>query len=258
MLRRLFKHEMNATARLLLPLYFVLLALTIMERIVIGLDFFEGVLIIIPGFISFAYIVANIAIVVLSSVIVIYRFYKNLITDEGYLMFTLPVKSHQLINSKLIVSTIWTLASFCVIVASILIAFGNQKFIWDAINTIKEEFAFAFGSNVTPFVVEMIGILIVGSLSSILLIYASIALGQLFKGHKILGSIVSYIALYTVMEIIIVAITVPICILSDQSLSDVSVITSMIYPLTIVLSIIFSIIFYCITINTFKNKLNLD
>ena len=35
------------------------------------------------------------------------RFYKNLYTDEGYLMHTLPVKPWMLIVSKLTIGTIW-------------------------------------------------------------------------------------------------------------------------------------------------------
>ena len=46
----------------------------------------------------------------LSMILTIYfaiRFYKNLYTDEGYLMHTLPVKPWMLIVSKLTIGTIW-------------------------------------------------------------------------------------------------------------------------------------------------------
>ena len=42
------------------------------------------------------------------------RFRNNLMTDEGYLMFTLPVSVHQLLWSKLLVSMLWFIAVFCV------------------------------------------------------------------------------------------------------------------------------------------------
>ena len=35
------------------------------------------------------------------------RFYRNLYTDQGYLMHTLPVTPRQLLVSKLLVSTVW-------------------------------------------------------------------------------------------------------------------------------------------------------
>lgn len=40
--------------------------------------------------------------VILSAVFVLTRFYKGLLGDEGYLMHTLPVRSWQLVLSKLI------------------------------------------------------------------------------------------------------------------------------------------------------------
>ena len=40
-------------------------------------------------------------LVILSAVFVLTRFYKGLLGDEGYLMHTLPVKSWQLVLSKL-------------------------------------------------------------------------------------------------------------------------------------------------------------
>ncbi len=58
MLGKLFKHEFKATARLLLPLYLVLAVMTLMDRIVINLDIFTGVLSIIPGIISFIYVIS--------------------------------------------------------------------------------------------------------------------------------------------------------------------------------------------------------
>jgi hypothetical protein len=85
MLGKLFKHEMKACARLLLPLYLVLVVLAVMDRIVLGIHLFKGVIAIVPGAFTTIFVFANIAIAVISSVIVIYRFYKNMVTDEGYL-----------------------------------------------------------------------------------------------------------------------------------------------------------------------------
>lgn len=42
------------------------------------------------------------AFIIFSELLVYVRFYKHLFTDEGYLTFTLPVKRHQILSSKLI------------------------------------------------------------------------------------------------------------------------------------------------------------
>ena len=50
------------------------------------------------------YIFGIIAIGIITIVVLVMRFYKNLFTSEGYLMHTLPVKASQHLNSKLIVA----------------------------------------------------------------------------------------------------------------------------------------------------------
>lgn len=42
------------------------------------------------------------AFIIFSELLVCVRFYKHLFTDEGYLTFTLPVKRHQILSSKII------------------------------------------------------------------------------------------------------------------------------------------------------------
>lgn len=42
------------------------------------------------------------AFIIFAELLVYVRFYKHLFTDEGYLTFTLPVKRHQILSSKLI------------------------------------------------------------------------------------------------------------------------------------------------------------
>ena len=51
-------------------------------------------------------------------VFIINRFYKGLLGDEGYLMFTLPVSVSEHIGSKLLTSMIFQIGSFAVAVLS--------------------------------------------------------------------------------------------------------------------------------------------
>ena len=57
------------------------------------------------------------AICVVTFIMTIQRFYKNMLGREGYLMFTLPVSVSKLIWSKLIVVMVWIILS--VIVGSV-------------------------------------------------------------------------------------------------------------------------------------------
>ena len=260
MLSKLLKHEFRATARLLLPLYLVLFVLTIVERVAISLNL-KGALEIIPGFSSLAYILSIIAIAVVSCVIIILRFYKNLMTDEGYLMFTLPVKPKQLINSKLLVSIVWSLAGAILIIISLLGAFiTEERFdrLIGVLGMLFTELKLEFGTfNMNLLIIEFIALVILGIINNILIIYASIAIGQLFNGHKILGSFAAYIGISTVSQIIVTASLVILGIFFKKSFEEINSLPQIIFPLTIVYTLITNILFYLGTDFLFKKKLNL-
>lgn len=261
MLSKLLKHEFKATARLLLPLYLVLIVLTIVDRIALGIDF-RGSLGVIPGFATFAYILSIVAIAVVSLVIIIMRFYKNLMTDEGYLMFTLPVKPSQLINSKLLVSMFWNLVSIVLIIASLFGVFINQErygMLKDGFDMVLTELNKEFGSyNMALLTIELIALIIIALINNILIIYASVAIGQLFHGHKVLGSFVSYIGISTVLQIIITAILISLGAIFHKTFEEINSLPQIVFPITIGFTIITNIMFYWITNYIFNRKLNLE
>ena len=262
MLGKLIKHEFKATGRILGPLFLILLVLSVVNKLVLSVDLFKGALKVIPNFVTFTYLVSIIAVVVVTFVIVIIRFYKNLMTDEGYLMFTLPVKSRQLINSKLIISCIWTLLSLVAVIASLLIVFDNTEFsyfIKELFYLTKNEIDAAFGvSNTKILLIELIVLLLISIINRILTIYASIAIGQLFTGHRIIGAFGAYIAISTVIQIILIAILLLLGLISGISFDEMETIPQLIIPLTIIFNIISNFAFYFITDYIFQKKLNLE
>lgn len=262
MLSKLLKHEFKATSRLLMPIYMVLVVLTIMDRLVLSLDKFDGALTIIPVFITFAYIISLVAIVVVSFVIIILRFYKNLMTDEGYLMFTLPAKPSQLINSKLLVSIVWTVASVIAVILSLLGVFATpdrMNMLADGLRMAKIELVSEFGTtNMALLTIEMILLIVLGTINSILTIYASVAVGQLFNGHKVLGSFAAYIGISTVLQIIVTLGMVLLGFIFDRSFEDINALPQIVFPLTLLYTVVTNVIFYWLTNLLFKRKLNLD
>jgi hypothetical protein len=261
MLGKLFKHEMKAQARLLLPLLGVLAALTIVDCIVFNLGIFKGALAIIPGFIAFAYGAAIVATIVVSSVIIILRFYKNLMSDEGYLMFTLPVKSHDLINSKLIASILWNTICFSAVIASIgvvITATGHMTQVTDFFNLVINEFRLELGDSSTLFMIELIVMIFLSVLNSVLMIYVSIAIGQLFNGHKVLGSFGAYIVISIAVQIISTIATLVVSFFFSKNFSEISAVPQIVFPLTLLFLLVFNIAFYWVTDYIFRKKLNLD
>jgi len=79
-------------------LYIALFLISLVNRFVFHLDIKEGILMFFIGFLIVAQAILVLAILVSTVLLMIIRFYKNLLSDEGYLMFTLPVNTHQLIT----------------------------------------------------------------------------------------------------------------------------------------------------------------
>lgn len=261
MLAKLTKHELKATSRFLVPLYLILLAVSILNRIVLTLDIFDGALSIVRGFVTFAYVVLLIGVTVTTFVLMVMRFYKNLMQDEGYLMFTLPVKSNQLITSKLLISVFWTILSVLGLIVSLLIVFGTpdgmQNF-WQGFEEAMDEFRYIFKGNASLMIFEFIVLVFVGISQNILIIYVSIAVGQLFNGHKLLGSFAAYIGINTAMQTFITGILFIGSLLLKKSITELETIPQIIFPVSILFSLILSAAYYFVTDYIFKKKLNLE
>jgi hypothetical protein len=203
MLGKLFKYEIKATTRWFIPLYLAVLLFSFINRFLNPFEMAESsvsvsmqtTLSVLSLFIYFALIVG---IMVMTLIIMIQRFYKNLLGDEGYLMFTLPVKTWQLIVSKLLASLIWGLISFFVVMCSILILI-KANITWDQILQSIRPIVETLGiTNLALFPVYAL----VASVYQILTIYDAIALGHLFEKHKILASFAAYIVLYMISQIV--------------------------------------------------------
>ncbi|MGI6449238.1 MAG: hypothetical protein ACOX3R_02780 [Desulfitobacteriia bacterium] len=203
MLSKLIKYEFKATARFFLPLFLALLVFAVISRIIVplGPEEFD-----IPAVISMVlYISIMVGMFVMTFIMMIQRFYKNLLTEEGYLMFTLPVKPWQHIVSKLLVSMFWVAASGLAALTSILIITLREG----SFTSFLREFSIFYhqvleylGASVYLVSFEIILAILVTLASGILIIYASIAIGHLFNHHKILASLGAFIALNTLSQIL--------------------------------------------------------
>ena len=108
MLGKLLKHEFRATGRLMLPALGAVLALAVLANF--SIRFIQVTdntfLTILFGLVIAAFVIGMVAAAVMTLVLMILRFYRTLLRDEGYLMHTLPVNVHELVWSKLIVSLV--------------------------------------------------------------------------------------------------------------------------------------------------------
>ena len=64
---------------------------------------------------------------ILTTVVMIADFQKTLYGDQGYLSFTLPVKSVSLLTSKVITSTVWYVAAFACLIGTMAVTYTVLK-----------------------------------------------------------------------------------------------------------------------------------
>ena len=208
MLGKLTKYEFKATARVLLPAYLALLLITVLGKVLLSVPPVQNVLNGgIAGLFIIIYILLIIGVLFLTFFISVQRFYRNLLGDEGYLMHTLPVKASTHIWAKLITSGVWYLASGILVVTAILLLVMDAESYAKLPNFFAEFFEVLGRLNVHGwlFLIEFTVILLVEILSTILMFYVSMAIGQLFGKQKLLGSILTYIGLTFVLQIIALA-----------------------------------------------------
>ena len=121
MLTKLLKHEFRATARIMGPLYLVLLAVALGFNFSARLmDSGNFVLNMLAALVVMAYVVAITAVFIVAFILMLQRFYKNLLGDEGYLMFTLPASVSQHITAKLVVAVLLDVLSVAAAILAVL------------------------------------------------------------------------------------------------------------------------------------------
>lgn len=197
MLGTLMKYEFKAIGRILLPLYAAWLIAAIMLGLSIRSDGAGSspILITLSGIL---YGGATISAVLLTAIILIQRFYKNLLGNEGYLMFALPVSTGKHLTNKVISGAVWITVG---VLVAILTAFALAISI-EGFSSFFDEAKFFFGDikiliksepSSLLCIVELIIIALTAAAETAVKIYASIAVGHQWGNHRVLGAILAYI-----------------------------------------------------------------
>ena len=223
MLKKLIKHEWRATwkvptALIGLNLFCavaagVTFALPIWESEWIGLPI-SGMMVIMLFY--FAMIGSSLGISIYMAV----RYYKNMFTDEGYLTHTLPVTARQLLLTKVINMSVWSLLSMAAVLLGIFI------FIVMMIGFLAPDgmtLAMAAGEVIATLdepamrgwqlcAVIILLFLFISAFSGALMVIGSVNIGQLVRKHRILGAVGAYFGIYTVVQIIATIVMFPMMI----------------------------------------------
>lgn len=202
MLGRLFKYELKATSKVLVPIYIAFIAITIISRVSIDLQVDEGSLwSFINGMGLFVFIISAITMFVATAIVIIWRFYRNTSSDEGYLLFTLPVKVDYIIISEFLCALIWGFLMSVFAVLGIFLMIFNRNVNDNIIN-----FSY-FGNILSSLTADGIKAIfylfldiLISTFQEIMSIYCAISLASLFNKHRLIFSATFYIGLLIVVN----------------------------------------------------------
>ncbi len=208
MLRKLLKHEFRATGRVMLPMYLILLVTAVGSNLA-GRGMLDGrsdLLRTLGVLIVMAFGIAITGVCLLAFVLMIQRFYKNLLQDEGYLMFTLPASVHQHIWSKLIVSSVWFIATVLAIIAACLVVAYQGGFLREFLDFLRyfleglRKLKVSEAFNGTIYLVEFAVLMFLSLVAFSLQFYAALAAGHSQANHKLLWSVVWFFGIQFALQ----------------------------------------------------------
>ena len=176
----------------------------------------------------------------ISTLILIIRRFKGSVYDrQGYLTLTLPVSEHQIILAKLLGAFIWSLISSAVFFLSIYIIFATI----DPNMVDSYFFDYLFVHYIENFWLTLISFFM-STVASILCIYLSISIGQLFNEYRTALAVLAYIVIHIVLGFV--------------DIFSPSLNYSMMMSAEIFKNLILSVAFYLGTYYILKNKVNLQ
>ena len=274
MLRKLLKHEFRATARIMLPMFGLLVLASVGANLSIRgmLDSENTLLSTIGTVLIMLFTMAVIAVGIVAFILMINRFYKNLLQDEGYVMMTLPVSIHQQGGSKLIVSTVWFAATVVVIGLACFIMAADIRFMGELWQGLGDLMTYVVRSNHLDllangalFCVELLLLCVAGAIALCLRFYSAMAIGFSFPNHKGLLSVAAYMVTDVAVQILGFS---GISLVNDSWLHrlllgwepNVSAVAGMHMSmwLLILLEAIYAAVFYFLTVYFLQKHLNLE
>ena len=269
MVKKLIKHEFMALGRMLVPMYIILLGLSIITRIIMFFENDSVIYSIISGSSVVVLIIGLIVSTTYTIVSCIIRFYRNLFSKEGYLTFTLPVSVEAHLGTKLFTAVVAYIASLAVIFSAFCIATSGELLVelFKAAGFIINKASESIGADLIFYIVELAILTLVSICSSFLLYYACMCIGQLAKRSRILLALGVFFGYYYLTQIIVTFGMVMLTVLENTEFLS-NIFNWINYHPTetghivlvgfIILECVLGGIYYIIAHSIMKKKLNLE
>ena len=205
MFGKLVKNEFRNIGKPLLLINTIVLGMHLLSVVfeqvynsgVLGGTIFEKIFSVFAGIYILSIFAVNIIIVLVFAV----RFYRKVYSVEGYLTHTLPVKKSGIYFAMLISSSIGTIITIVVSLGYPFIRIVNEVLATGKAS-LSDLFQVATRYNVTGLTYFLF---ILGAVCSVFstfgLLFLCISIGQNWKAHPVLGSIISYWVITTALQI---------------------------------------------------------
>ena len=239
----LVRYEFKNVNKWFLTLYAAVLSLSIIIGIQgssLSSTYYQDKGVVMLVFLSLVFGGLVITLSISTLILIIQRFKGSVYDRRGYLTLTLPVSEHQILSAKLLGAFVWSLASTVVFLFSLYIIISMIQ-----PDAFLSSFAEYMLKNYTDdFWLALISY-IFNTLASILCIYLSISIGQLFNEYRTALAVVAYIAIQIVLGFVTLNLRIDFdynWVLSFEIFKD----------------LILSVGFYLGTYYILKNKVNLQ
>ena len=268
MLGKLLKYELKATSRVFIPLYIAILVVSIVNGLSLNLEILN-----IQGLATIVLMCLFISLFVITIVVTIQRFNKNLLKDEGYLMFTLPVSSKHLVLSKYLTSLIWTFLSFIVAFLSFTIIFMIPTYKYFDFSYFINEFNLLFSNmlnlNILGQFLKIILLMIISYTIFIFNVYLALSVGQLpvfnrfrnvssFIGFLVINLLISYAQNIVSLFVNDASVNIEAIDNINYAINSVTSIVSKGLNIAIVINLIIILVLFFATTYILDKKLNLE
>ena len=217
MLGKLMKYDFRCMIRKFGPLWLGLIALAAVNGFTVGHVLDNGNM---EGFMKFLFGVVPIILLfalwiatgVLMIMFVCERFYKGLLGDEGYLMFTLPATPAQHIGSKAIVALVMEIITALVALAGMLtfvMVYDGAGFIQglrDLGDLISRHIA-DIPKGTVGMLIQLFLLSVLSAVCTNLQIYLAISLGHLAKKNRVAMSVIAFVGINVAISLLLSAIS---------------------------------------------------
>lgn len=259
MLWKLLKYEFRAIWRQFAILWPAALVLALANRFTLpladhNLPFSAGGNGILVAITMSVFVGVLFTMVVVSMIFIIKRFYQGLLGDEGYLMHTLPVKTWQLVASKLICAVVVTVVNAAIAVLSMFLLMPVQWMelfngeLWQAVLR-----ALAKHPDTILFLAEFALLALTVLVFGLTTLYLSMAIGHLFQRRRALMSVAAFFVIDTLCNVVTAAMDrwglLSVCLNSTEHAAIWSCILLMAVP---------AALFFVGTSYVLRRRLNLE